>query len=84
NLRTHLLIYDFNGWWAADVASSFNVPSVQFLTFPAAFSSVVLHFSIKPSSEQCPFPEISLKDHDRKRMIQKFGMVPFENPKVNA
>nr|GEX31828.1 beta-D-glucosyl crocetin beta-1,6-glucosyltransferase-like [Tanacetum cinerariifolium] len=84
NLRTHLLIYDFNAWWAADVASSFNIPCVLFLVFSAVFSSVVFHFSTKPSSQQYPFPEISLKDHERRRMIQTFGMVPFEDPKATA
>ncbi|GJW88817.1 beta-D-glucosyl crocetin beta-1,6-glucosyltransferase-like protein [Tanacetum coccineum] len=49
------------------------------------FSSVVFHFSTKPSSsEQYPFSEISLKDHESRRMIQTFGMVPFEDPKATA
>ncbi|GJZ03708.1 hypothetical protein Tco_0536983, partial [Tanacetum coccineum] len=68
-----------------DVASSFNIPCVLFLVFSAVFSSVVFHFSTKPSSsEQYPFSEISLKDHESRRMIQTFGMVPFEDPKATA
>ncbi|MCD7457116.1 hypothetical protein HAX54_034249 [Datura stramonium] len=58
-LNPDLVIYDFNLPWAADCASSVNIPAVQFLTFSAAALALCIHMSDKPI-EMFPFPEIYL------------------------
>ncbi|CAK9168792.1 unnamed protein product [Ilex paraguariensis] len=62
-LKPDLLIYDFNQPWAAAVASSHNIPAVQFLTLGAAFVSFGLHI-FKQSGKEFPFPEIYLHEHE--------------------
>ena len=56
-LNPDLVIYDYNLCWAAECASSVNIPAVQFLTFSAAVVAFCIHMSYKPG-EMFPFPEI--------------------------
>ncbi|XP_059669660.1 UDP-glucosyltransferase 29-like [Cornus florida] len=63
-LKPDLLIYDFNQPWASSIASSHNIPSVQFIIFGSAFISFVLHMINNPSL-QFPFPAIYLREPER-------------------
>ncbi|XP_071714204.1 cyanidin-3-O-glucoside 2-O-glucuronosyltransferase-like [Rutidosis leptorrhynchoides] len=82
NLRPHLVIYDFNQWWAADAASSLNIPTVEFVSGCAAMYSMVAHYSIKPLGEKFPFPEIYLKDHEIAHGKEVQGYFPVDNTNV--
>ncbi|OIT26593.1 flavanone 7-o-glucoside 2''-o-beta-l-rhamnosyltransferase [Nicotiana attenuata] len=62
-LNPDLVIYDFNLPWAADCASSVNIPAVQFLTFSAAVVALGIHMYDKPG-EMFPFPEIYLHEYE--------------------
>ncbi|XP_049379617.1 UDP-glucosyltransferase 29-like [Solanum stenotomum] len=77
-LNPDLVIYDLNMTWAAEFASSINIPAVQFLTFSIAMIVLLLHMFNKPGVE-FPFPEIYMRQHEMLQM-QKLAM---ENSKVN-
>ncbi|KAK4707977.1 hypothetical protein R3W88_028902 [Solanum pinnatisectum] len=77
-LNPDLVIYDLNMTWAAEFASSINIPAVQFLTFSIAMIVLCLHMFNKPGVE-FPFPEIYMRQHEMLQM-QKLAM---ENSKVN-
>ncbi|CAK9165851.1 unnamed protein product [Ilex paraguariensis] len=62
-LKPDLLIYDVNQPWAAAIASSHNVPAVQFLTSGAATASFSLHM-LKMGDEKFPFPEIHIRGYE--------------------
>ncbi|MCE0482395.1 hypothetical protein HAX54_041146 [Datura stramonium] len=62
-LNPDLVIYDFNQPWAAESASSMNIPAVQFLTFSVTVIALALHVFDKPG-EKFPFPEIYLREHE--------------------
>ncbi|CAK9137496.1 unnamed protein product [Ilex paraguariensis] len=62
-LKPDLLIYDFNQQWAAAIASSHNVPAVQFLTNGAATTSFLLNM-LKMGGEKFPFQEIHLRGYE--------------------
>nr|XP_043622999.1 cyanidin-3-O-glucoside 2-O-glucuronosyltransferase-like [Erigeron canadensis] len=64
NIRPRLLIYDYNQFWAADAATSMNIPSVMFLSGCVPFYSRAAHLAIKQSDVKYPFPEIYKKDHE--------------------
>ncbi|KAG5574909.1 hypothetical protein H5410_055043 [Solanum commersonii] len=64
-LNPDLVIYDFNQPWAAEFASSMNIPAIQFLTFSAAIVTLLaLHIMFDKSGEKFPFPEIYLREHE--------------------
>ncbi|XP_059307684.1 UDP-glucosyltransferase 29-like [Lycium ferocissimum] len=60
-LKPDLVIYDFNQPWAADSASSMNIPAVLLLTFGAADVSFAIQMS---TEEKFPFPEIYLREYE--------------------
>lgn len=60
-LQPDLVIYDFNLPWAADCASSVNIPAVLFLTFGAAVIALGIHVCDRPE-EMFPFTEFYLMD----------------------
>ncbi|KAM3200954.1 UDP-glucosyltransferase 29 [Capsicum annuum] len=62
-LNPDLVIYDYNQPWAADSASSMNIPAVQFLTFGAAVVSMAIQIS-KDTEDKFPFPEIYLHEYE--------------------
>ncbi|XP_059307680.1 UDP-glucosyltransferase 29-like [Lycium ferocissimum] len=66
-LKPDLVIYDFNQPWAAESASSMNIPAVQFLTFSAAVVALALHMFDK-RGENFPFPEIYLREYEMLQM----------------
>ncbi|GFZ11105.1 hypothetical protein Acr_22g0005030 [Actinidia rufa] len=57
-LNPHLVIYDHNQPWAPAIASSQNIPAIQFLTYSATSASLALHL-VKNLEKQFPFPEFS-------------------------
>ncbi|XP_060186073.1 UDP-glucosyltransferase 29-like [Lycium barbarum] len=67
-LKPDLVIYDFNQPWAAESASSMNIPAVQFLTFSAAVVALALHMFDKRGGENFPFPEIYLREYEMLQM----------------
>ncbi|TMW86266.1 hypothetical protein EJD97_021643 [Solanum chilense] len=62
-LNPDLVIYDFNQPWAAESASSVNIPAVQFLTFGAAVVSLAIHM-FEDTEDKFPFPEIYLHEYE--------------------
>ncbi|XP_055830774.1 UDP-glucosyltransferase 29-like [Solanum dulcamara] len=62
-LKPDLVIYDFNQAWAADSASSMNIPAVQFLIFGAAVDSLAIHM-FDDTEDKFPFPEIYLREYE--------------------
>ncbi|GMG99465.1 hypothetical protein Nepgr_001305 [Nepenthes gracilis] len=63
-LNPDLLIYDFLQPWAPAVASSFNIPAVEFLNIGACMNCFYKHF-FEDSGADFPFPEIYLSDFER-------------------
>ena len=78
-LKPDLLIYDFNQPWAAAIASSHNVPAVQFLTSGAAIASFAFHM-LKMGGEKFPFPEIHLRGYES-LMIREAVSTPEDHVK---
>ncbi|MCD7457115.1 hypothetical protein HAX54_034248 [Datura stramonium] len=78
-LNPDLVIYDFNQPWAADSASSVNIPAVQFLTFSAAVIALGIHMYDKPG-EMFPFPEIYLREYELLSLMSTLpgGKFPFD------
>ncbi|CAI9091294.1 OLC1v1026273C1 [Oldenlandia corymbosa var. corymbosa] len=66
DLRPDLVIYDYNQPWAAEIASSLNIPAVQFLTASLVFVCYALHMVNNPG-EKFPYPEIYLRDYEMKK-----------------
>ncbi|KAK4359685.1 hypothetical protein RND71_021914 [Anisodus tanguticus] len=66
-LKPDLVIYDYNQPWAADSASSMNIPAVQLLTFGAAVVSLAIHMS-EDTEEKFPFPEIYLREYEMRSL----------------
>ncbi|CAN4126466.1 unnamed protein product [Withania somnifera] len=62
-LNPQLVIYDHIQPWAADSASSLNIPAVQFLTFGAAVVSLAIHMS-ENTEDKFPFPEIYVREYE--------------------
>lgn len=63
SLNPDLVIYDYNQPWAADFASSLNIPAVQFTIFSVAAVSWATHMS-ENTEEKFPFPEIYLREYE--------------------
>nr|WBR45894.1 UGT94E5 [Camellia japonica] len=59
-LSPDLLIYDFNQPWAPTIASSYNIPAVDFISSGATMPSFTLHLRMKGGVE-FPFPAIQLQ-----------------------
>ncbi|XP_075504272.1 mogroside IIIx synthase-like [Primulina tabacum] len=67
NLKPDLLIFDGFQPWAAEAASSMNIPAVHFVTTGAATYSFAYHgFICKDST--FPYPAVYLKDYERKAL----------------
>ncbi|KAF3639654.1 Cyanidin-3-O-glucoside 2-O-glucuronosyltransferase [Capsicum annuum] len=78
-LNPDLVIYDYNQPWAADSATSVNIPAVQFLTFSAAVIALGIHMYDNPG-EMFPFPEIYLSEYERLSLDKALqgGKFPFD------
>ncbi|THG02420.1 hypothetical protein TEA_015134 [Camellia sinensis var. sinensis] len=59
-LSPDLLIYDFNQPWAPTIASSYNIPAVDFIPSGVTMPSFTLHLRMKGGVE-FPFPAIQLQ-----------------------
>ncbi|KAI8030507.1 Beta-D-glucosyl crocetin beta-1,6-glucosyltransferase [Camellia lanceoleosa] len=59
-LSPDLLIYDFNQPWAPTIASSYNIPAVDFIPTGAAMPSFTVHLRMKGGVE-FPFPAIQIQ-----------------------
>lgn len=64
NLKPDLVIYDFNQPWAAEIASSQNIPAVQFVTAGTTLLALGLHQLKTPRGTEFPFPEMRLRDYE--------------------
>ncbi|GAV83744.1 LOW QUALITY PROTEIN: UDPGT domain-containing protein, partial [Cephalotus follicularis] len=62
-LNPDLLIYDFLQPWARAIASSLDIPAVEFLSTGAATTCFIIHASRNPGTE-FPFPAIYLRDYE--------------------
>lgn len=62
-LHPDLVVYDFNQPWAAEIASSKNIPAVQFLPVGATMMAFSLHM-LKYSGKEFPHPEIYIRDYE--------------------
>ncbi|XP_027104800.1 UDP-glucosyltransferase 29 [Coffea arabica] len=62
-LHPDLVMYDFNQPWAAEIASSQNIPAVQFLPFGASMTAFGLYM-IKYPGKELPYPEIYIRDYE--------------------
>lgn len=69
SVKPDILIYDFNQSWAADIASSSNVPAVQFILSSATFSSISTHMLNRDLSVIFPFP-ISIHKYFAEKMYR--------------
>ncbi|KAG6680352.1 hypothetical protein I3842_13G037300 [Carya illinoinensis] len=67
-LDPDLLIYDFLQPWAPEIASSLNIPAVNFFCSGAATISFVFNAMKNPGVE-FPFPEIQLHDYMKARFV---------------
>ncbi|CAN4090718.1 unnamed protein product [Withania somnifera] len=74
-LNPDLVIYDYNQPWAADSASSLNIPAVQFLTFGAAAVSLAIQMSAN-TEDNFPFPEIYLHEYEMLSLKEAVKEVP--------
>ncbi|GMH13241.1 hypothetical protein Nepgr_015082 [Nepenthes gracilis] len=76
-LNPSLLIYDLHHPWAPALASSYNIPAVEYLISGACMASFYNHFFKNPGSEY-PFSEIYLTDFERIRFSQLYEEAVFE------
>ncbi|CAN6566870.1 unnamed protein product [Malus baccata var. baccata] len=65
-LKPDLLIYDFLQPWAPSLASSHNIPAVEFFTTSAAVISFLVHH-LKNPNVIFPYPSIYLRDYETKK-----------------
>ncbi|KAJ4840814.1 hypothetical protein Tsubulata_036275 [Turnera subulata] len=63
SLRPDLLIYDFLQPWAPALASSLNIPGVEFLCCSTVMTCFVKHISLYPGIN-FPFPGIYLREYE--------------------
>ncbi|KAK9282956.1 hypothetical protein L1049_011181 [Liquidambar formosana] len=70
-LNPNLLIYDILQPWAPVVASSYNIPAIQFLSTGAAFTSFADHL-FKNTSVEFPFPSIYLHEYEKEKFNRLF------------
>ncbi|KAI8030506.1 UDP-glucosyltransferase 29 [Camellia lanceoleosa] len=59
-LSPDLLIYDFNLPWAPTIASSYDIPAVDFIPVGVSMMTFSLHKFMK-CGDEFPFPEIQLR-----------------------
>ncbi|KAF3445349.1 hypothetical protein FNV43_RR10525 [Rhamnella rubrinervis] len=70
-VKPDLLIYDFVQPWAPQLASSMNIPAVNFISFGAVMISFMLHAAkYNGVDHEFPFPEIYLSDFMRANFNQ--------------
>ncbi|KAI8559298.1 hypothetical protein RHMOL_Rhmol04G0161000 [Rhododendron molle] len=74
-LTPDLVIYDQNQPWAPAVASSHNIPAIQFLTFGAAVVSFGLHMFKNPG-EAFPYPEMTRSRNFKRSTVHGTGKQP--------
>lgn len=74
-LTPDLVIYDQNQPWAPALASSHNIPAIQFLTFGAAVVCSGLHM-IKNPGEAYPYQEIHWRNFKRNSMGRGASKLP--------
>ncbi|PHU00209.1 hypothetical protein BC332_29996 [Capsicum chinense] len=74
-LNPDLVIYDYNQPWAADFASSLNIPSVVFITFSVATFSWVVH-TFGDTKEMFLFPEIYLREYEMLSLKKNIDETP--------
>ncbi|CAI9091281.1 OLC1v1026258C1 [Oldenlandia corymbosa var. corymbosa] len=80
-LHPDLVIYDLNQPWAAKIASSHNIPAVQFISVSTSFVCFCLH-TTKNSGKKFPYPEIYLRDYERLFKLQ--GKTEVQHNDVNG
>ncbi|XP_010248422.1 PREDICTED: beta-D-glucosyl crocetin beta-1,6-glucosyltransferase-like [Nelumbo nucifera] len=68
-LKPDLLIYDFIQPWAPTLASSLDIPAVQFLITGGATSAFFYHICKNPGVK-FPFPAIYLEKHEDRKITQ--------------
>ncbi|KAM7264972.1 hypothetical protein ACFE04_002655 [Oxalis oulophora] len=76
-LNPNLLVYDFLQTWAPTLASSLNIPAVEFISTSAVMCSFGRHVTENPSVD-FPFGEIYLHDYEVpgfERMREDDGIV---------
>ncbi|OVA05952.1 UDP-glucuronosyl/UDP-glucosyltransferase [Macleaya cordata] len=76
SLNPNLLIYDFLQPWAPLVASSQNIPAIQFLTLGAASSSYYYQMCKNLAPVEFAFPSIFLHEYE----LQKFVRLLHSDP----
>uniref|UniRef100_P0DO72 Mogroside IIIx synthase n=1 Tax=Siraitia grosvenorii TaxID=190515 RepID=GT942_SIRGR len=80
-LAPHLLIYDILQPWAPQVASSLNIPAINFSTTGASMLSRTLHPTHYPSSK-FPISEFVLHNHWRAMYTTADGALTEEGHKI--
>lgn len=70
DLKPDLVIYDFNQPWAAEIASSQDIPAVEFVTTGAAVLAFALHLlkNVPRGEKEFPFPEMRLREYGLKKL----------------
>ncbi|XP_047320653.1 UDP-glucosyltransferase 29-like [Impatiens glandulifera] len=64
NIKPDILIYDFLMPWAPQIASSHNIPAVEFIVCSASFTAFLQHLYMLKNHD-FPFPEIFLRNYDK-------------------
>ncbi|PHT44234.1 hypothetical protein CQW23_18259 [Capsicum baccatum] len=74
-LNPDLVIYDYNQPWAADFASSLNIPAVVFIIYSVATVSWIVHL-FENMEEKFPFPEIYLREYEMLPIMKNIDEIP--------
>ncbi|CAI9091295.1 OLC1v1026274C1 [Oldenlandia corymbosa var. corymbosa] len=77
SLLPDLVIYDFNQYWAAEIAWSLDIPAVQFMTAGASLGSYAV-YKMKNFGKEFPCPELYLRDYELMK-LRSIGDVEFNN-----
>ncbi|KAG6398602.1 hypothetical protein SASPL_140069 [Salvia splendens] len=79
DLSPDLLIYDLFQPWSAKIAAARGIPAVHFFTGGAAAGSFMHHWHSHGSFDDFPFQELSLTEHEKKRLYASKKFVKVEN-----
>ncbi|KAM3396008.1 hypothetical protein P3S68_005014 [Capsicum galapagoense] len=74
-LNPDFVIYDYNQPWAADFASSLNIPAVVFIIYSVATVSWIVHL-FENIEEKFPFPEIYLREYEMLPIMKNIDEIP--------
>ncbi|PHT77055.1 hypothetical protein T459_20577 [Capsicum annuum] len=74
-LNPDLVIYDYNQPWAADFASSLNIPAVVFIIYSVATVSWIVHL-FENIEEKFLFPEIYLREYEMLPIMKNIDEIP--------